>query len=462
MGDKLPRKLFGTNGVRGVVNKDLSPALVYWLSRAIGTYFRGKEILVGGDIRLGTKMISKYVISALIESGVDVYLSSSPAPTPAHQYAVKHYGLDGGVIITASHNPPQFDGIKLLTTDGNEIPHEEEEVVEEIFFTKSFEKGRGKIAGHIDPIKHYVNAIINHLDIEAIKSKNHFVIIDPGSSVAALTVPKVLERLDVRYLIVNGQLDGAFPSRSPEPLPTNLIELGKYVRKLKASLAVAYDGDADRSIFIDEKGRVIWGDRSGAMLSEYVIEKHGKGTLVVGVSASRVVEHAVKRVGGKIIWTKVGSVIITHKILELLKKGEFAFGLEENGGFFYTPHQPTRDGTMTTALMLEAISKMNITLGKYNDSLPSLYMLKDKIPCPNYLKPKLMEKVIDKYSKLGYNYDTIDGIRVWLDENKWFMIRPSGTEPIIRIFAEAENIDIVKGLLKKIRREVEELLAKLS
>lgn len=450
-------KLFGTNGVRGIVNLELTPKFVRDMSKAIGTFFSGKTILVGIDARVTGRMIRDIVIPSLIDSGVRVY-DSGLAPTPAHQYAVKYYNLDGGVVITASHNPPEYNGLKVLGEKGMELPHEYEDLIEEIYYKKSFVHGVGYFSGLLDPIKPYVSGILSHIDSSSVREYKFRVATDTISSVAGLTVPLVLKELNVEMISINGQLDGAFSSRNPEPLPDNLQNLSKFVRSCGCNFGVAFDGDADRSIFISDKGEVIWGDRSGALLVEHSMRKHGKGVLVVGVSASRVVEYPIKKLGGEVIWTKVGSVIITHKILELESKGIRAFGLEENGGFFYTPHQPARDGTMSLALMLEALSKMNVTLSEYNSSLPKLFMAKDKLSCPNEKKSYVIEKIIKYYSSLGYDYDTIDGIRVWLNENEWILVRPSGTEPVLRIFAESTEPEKTKNLLAKTKSEVSKLI----
>ncbi|MEM3832873.1 MAG: phosphoglucosamine mutase [Thermoprotei archaeon] len=450
-------KLFGTNGVRGIVNLELTPKFIRDMSKAIGTFFKGKTILVGIDARVSSKMIKDIVIPSLIDSGVNVY-DGGFAPTPAHQYAVKYYNLDGGVVVTASHNPPEYNGLKVLGEKGMEVPHEYEDLIEEIYYKRSFVQDVGHFSGALDVIKPYVNNILSLIDSSSVRERRFKIVTDTISSVAGLTVPLVLRELNVKMISVNGQLDGTFSSRNPEPLPDNLQNLGKFVRSCKCDFGVAFDGDADRSIFISDNGEVVWGDRSGALLAEHSMRKHGKGVLVVGVSASRVVEYPIKKLGGEVIWTKVGSVIITHKILELESKGMRAFGLEENGGFFYTPHQPARDGTMSLALMLEALSKMNIGLSEYNNSLPRLFMVKDKLPCSNEKKPYAIEKIIKHYSSLGYEYDTIDGIRVWFNENEWILIRPSGTEPFLRIFAESTNPEKTKDLLAKAKLEVSKLI----
>jgi len=454
-------KLFGTNGVRGVFGELLQLDFIYNLARAIGTYFNGKEILVGSDTRHTSELIKKVVFAGLSSTGVTFY-DSGIAPTPAHQYAVKYYNLDGGVIVTASHNPPEYNGIKLLGKNGDEIPHSEEDEVEEIFFEERYVKPEklSKCKGFIDAIEPYINGIISHVDQEKIKRKGFKIIIDPACGTASLCAPKLTKILGVKTYQINSNPDGFFPSREPEPLRENLKELSNFVVETNSDFAIAFDGDADRAIFIDNKGNVVWGDRSGAILSKHVLKKHGKGILVVGVSASSLVEKVVKSQGGDVIWTKVGSVIITEKINELLAKGVFAFGLEENGGFFYTPHQPTRDGCMSLALMLETLAEENKTLYELNKELPSLFMLKTKIEAKNIDREKVIENIANKFK--NYRHDRIDGIRVWINEIEWFLIRPSGTEPIIRIFAESDSEEKTKEILKYAYEITKDEINKLS
>ncbi len=452
-------KIFGTNGFRGVFGQELNLDIVYNLTLSVGTFFSGKEILVGCDTRNTSEIVSKVVFSALSDAGVSFYYSSI-APTPAHQYAVKFYGLDGGIVVTASHNPPEYNGIKLLGKNGDELPHSLEDIIEEIHFSKRFKLSelKTKCKGTLNAIEPYINAILRQVDTSEISKRKYKVAVDAACGTASLCAPKLLSELNVTGFYVNCQPDGYFPSRQPEPLRENLIEFSKFTEKVKADFSVAFDGDADRSIFIDNKGRVVWGDKSGAILSKHSIKKLGKCYVVTGVSASLLVERVVKDLGCEVIWTKVGSVIITEKINELVSKGYKAIGLEENGGFFYTPHQPTRDGCMSLALMLEALAYENKSLAELHDELPKLYMLKSKVEAKNVEREDVIKRLSEIYS--GFRQDKIDGVRIWLNENEWFLVRPSGTEPIIRIFAESNSEERAKEILNKVIEEVKKLLAK--
>lgn len=453
-------KLFGTNGVRGVFAHDLNLDLIYNLTLSIASYFSGKEIIVGCDTRNTNETIKKTVFCALSDAGANFYYTGV-APTPAHQYAIKYYGLDGGIVITASHNPPEYNGIKVLGKRGDELPHSEEDLIEEIYFSKRYKPSnfKTKYYGTLDPIEPYINGIISHVNSEEIRKNKLRIVIDAACATASLCTPKLLRELNVEGIFVNCQPDGFFPSRQPEPLRENLVEFAKFTEKTKANFAVAFDGDADRAIFIDDKGRIVWGDKSGAILAKHVIRKIGKCYVVTGVSASLLVEKVVKEVGGEVIWTKVGSVIITEKINELVKNGYNAIGLEENGGFFYTPHQPTRDGCMSLALMLETLVFENKPLSKLHDELPKLYMLKSKIEAKNVDRNLVIDKLSELYS--NKKQDKIDGVRVWLSEEEWFLVRPSGTEPIIRIFAESSSEEKAKQILNEATNQVKEIISKM-
>src|SRR5579875_2095950 len=304
-------RLFGTNGVRGVFGELLTPDFVFKLSPSIAHYFAGKEILVGTDTRYTRDVLRHAVFSGLSSVGARFY-DAGIAPTPAHQYAVRHYGLDGGIVITASHNPPPYNGIKLLGKNGDEIPHSEEDKVEEIYFEEKFKFAEvpSTCKGKLDVITPYISTITHLVDVDSIRQADFKIAIDPACGAACYTAPLLAKTLGVKAYLINAQPDGHFPSRDPEPLRENLTELGSFIKSLNLDFGIAFDGDADRSIFLDEKGEVIWGDRSGAILAKHVLAKHGKGTLVVGVSASTLVETVVKEMGGDVVWTKVGSVII--------------------------------------------------------------------------------------------------------------------------------------------------------
>jgi len=450
-------RLFGTDGVRGVINIDLTPELAMKIGLAAGTFFgEDSRILIGRDVRRGGKMLQKAVVAGLLSAGVKVY-DAGLLPTPTLQFAVKHFGFDGGIIITASHNPPKYNGIKVIAADGVEISREDEAKIEEIIFSEkwfrapylSLAEEIPKFHGIIDA---YVKSILQHVDVEKIKSKKFRVLIDPANSVGVLTSPLVAKKLGCKVYTLNGNLDGDFPGREPEPTTETLKETAEVAKALHVDLAVGHDGDADRAIFIDEKGRIHWGDRSAAILCKYLAKKGHRGKVVTAVSSSTIIEEVLKPYGLEVVWTKVGSVGISRIIL---KESNALCGFEENGGFMYPPHIPVRDGSMTLALMLQVMADENKKLSELFDELPHYYVLKTKIPMTRTAALKVVEKVAEHFR--NYRLITIDGVKV-LMKDSWVLVRPSGTEPILRIMAEAKDENKLKEIVGIVKNLAEEVL----
>ncbi|MGC8954268.1 MAG: phosphoglucosamine mutase, partial [Desulfurococcus sp.] len=291
-----PRRLFGTDGVRGVVNEDLNPEFILRLGLAIGSYFdKGSRVLIGMDSRAGGEIIKGIVSAALMSTGVKVY-DAGFTPTPALQYVVKSNGFDGGVMITASHNPPEYNGIKVIGPYGIEIDRDEERKIEEIYWESNFRRVNWSslpysVEKHKMVNEEYVKAVLSHIDKDLIRAKNYRVLIDPANSVGALTTPLIVKELGARPIVINGTLDPLFPGRNPEPTVENLAETAKVTRELGVTLGIAHDADADRAIIIDEKGVVNWGDRTATLLAKYLKEEKGlSGKVYTAVSSSIMVE----------------------------------------------------------------------------------------------------------------------------------------------------------------------------
>ncbi len=452
-------RLFGTDGVRGVLNKELTPELALRLGLAIGSFFQeGSRILLGRDARSGGDMLARIVAGALTAAGVRVY-DAGLTPTPALQYIVKNDGFDGGVMITASHNPREYNGIKVIAADGIEIPRDKEREIEEIFFQQRYRRVDWRSLSHeTRPYpgvnEKYVYAVISHVDKELISRRGFKVLIDPANSVGALTSPWVAKLLGAKPITLNGHLDPWFPGRNPEPTPDTLTDTAKAVKALGADLGIAHDGDADRAIIIDDMGRVQWGDRTAALLTRFLAEKHPDlpRRVYTAISSSIVVEEVLREHGIKVVWMKVGSVDISRR---LAAEGGLA-GFEENGGFMYPLHHPVRDGAMTLALMLQLMAEEKTPLSQLYDQLPQYHLIKTKIPMTRDKALKVVEKVKEAFRGAG-EMITIDGVRVNA-EDYWFLVRPSGTEPLLRIMLEAKTREKAEALLAKIKSIAEEVL----
>jgi phosphomannomutase/phosphoglucomutase len=443
------QRLFGTNGVRFVpgVSHDLD--FVINLAEAMGTYFGSGEILLGQDGRLSSPALANAAVSGLLSSGRDV-AEAGLVPTPALQYAVKTMGFRGGVMVTASHNPPHYNGLKVSGSDGVEVPRLDEQRIEKIYFDRSQTKADWKSIGVARPepsvVRNYINGVISKVNAKAVADRKFTVVMDLGNGTQSVAAPYLVESLGCKLITINSVVDGNFPGRGPEPTPDSLKDLSAAVKSVGADLGVAYDGDGDRSIFCDENGRVLWGDQTGCFVADFVLGKNRGGTVVTSVASSQAIEAVAKRHGAKVLRTKVGSVEIARAILE---RGA-VFGFEENGGCIYQPHIAVRDGGMATALMLECLARRGMAFSKaLSFVVPRYYQAKTKVEVGRRNVDAMM-RAVERQAK--GEVERIDGVKLWTGEHSWVLIRPSGTEPIIRIFGEAESQEAADQLVRKFEK----------
>lgn len=427
------KRLFGTFGVRRRANEVLTPEFASKLAAAYGTLVKG-QVAVGGDTRTSTPMIKHAVIAGLLSAGCHV-IDLGILPTPAVQYAVRNY-YDGGIIITASHNPPHDNGIKFVDTDGIGIPDDMEEKIEEMYFAENPDRVSWddikEVEYHSNIVEEYIDNVACRVDGEAIKEAGLKVVVDCGSGAACFTTPYLLGKLGCKVTTMNCQPDGFFPGRNPEPTEENLQELISAVKNLGADLGIAHDGDADRTICIDEKGSFVFGDKTFALVEKHMLKENGGGLIVTTVATSSAIYDIAEEFGGEVIATRVGDLLVARE----LKDKNGLFGGEENGGLIFPEFVYGRDAALSTAKIVEIIAKEKKPLSKLIDELPSYRSQKRKVACPDDLKNEIMDSIVEVTCE--YEVDTKDGVKIFTDEG-WVIIRPSGTEPIFRCFAEAQN-----------------------
>ncbi|MGI0091032.1 MAG: phosphoglucosamine mutase [Nitrososphaerales archaeon] len=445
----IARKFFGTNGIRGIPGKDLSLEFLAEISQSIGTFLGSdRPLLIGHDVRNSSPALSKTVASGALSAGNDVN-PAGLAPTPAHQFAVRTFGYSGGIIVTASHNPPQYNGIKLVGSDGVEVKREDEAQVESIYFGKKYNRPDWRSVGRLGKetrvVENYIVGIMSQVNVPKISERRFTVVLDIGNGAQAVCAPYLCERLGCKVITINGQPDGNFPGRGPEPTPSVLKDLSEAVKSYKADFGVAYDGDGDRSLFCDENGEIYWGDRTGSMLVDHLLSKHKGGPVVTTVSTSSLVGVVAAGHNAGVIWTTVGSVDVSRAMIE----NNAPLGLEENGGFFYGPHIPVRDGGMTTALVLEALAFKVTSFAKAISQLKMFYQKKSKFECPNGKKKQVMSQLEIKSSQSDVRIDRKDGLKIFVDDSSWILLRPSGTEPLIRVYAESDDEGKLEAMYKK-------------
>jgi phosphomannomutase/phosphoglucomutase len=450
--ESIPR-LFGTNGIRGVVNSDqMDCQFALRLGLAIGTFMRG-HVMLGTDARTSNEMLKAACASGIMATGCDV-LDCGIVPTPTLQYAVKVNKAAGGVVITASHNPPEFNGIKCVYKDGTEMSRENEEAIERIYQHQEFSRADWARVGHIRPfttaIDRYVGGILAKVDVPAIRRARLRVAADCSNGAGSLVVPRLLERLGVKYVTLNADPNGAFPGHNSEPTPDNSSELVELVKSGGFDLGFIQDGDADRTIFVDENGRYLYGDRSLAIVAKYLCSKKKGRRVVTTVGSSMAVEDAVKMSGGSITYTRVGSPVVAR---EMMENGGI-FGGEENGGLIFADFQYCRDGAMAVAKMLEIVA-LKGKLSKVNDDIPQYFQFKRKTACPEGKKDRVMERLAR--TAKGKRTDRTDGMKIFL-KGGWVLVRPSGTEPLFRVFSESKTSENAKKLADDYVKLVQKLI----
>ena len=447
-------KFFGTNGIRGVFSEDFTLEFVHDMTLALGTYFGKGPILIGYDGRESSPIICKIITSTLNSIGIDCKIAGL-VPTPCLEYAVKSLGYSGGIMITASHNPPQYNGIKPAAEDGVEISREDELIIEDIYLNKSWITNPEKwgITGEeTRTIETYLDGITSHINSKLIESKSFKVVLDLGNGAQAVTAPNFCKKVNCETILVNETIDGMFPGRGSEPTPQNLSVLSKSVIDNRANFGIAFDGDGDRSIFCDNLGNILTGDKSALMLIQHILNQNPNSLVVTCLNSGSDTELLAKKYDSKVIRTKVGSVEVSRKMVST----NALIGFEENGGFMFGKHNQVRDGCMSLALMLDFLATSDNSLSNEISKLPLSFTTKNKLKCSSDDAVRVISSLKEEFS----NSDVSDGIKIIIDSKSWVMIRPSGTEPIIRIYAESENEEKLEALMIEFLQKVKSIISR--
>ena len=441
---KAPR-LFGTNGIRGIVGRTINVNLAYAIGSSVGTLYPHGWVLVGRDGRSSSLMLSEAVAAGLLAQGNRVQ-DCGMITTPGLQFLVKEAQACGAVMVTASHNPPDYNGFKVVDSDGIEIPRLREERIERLVQRDSWRVNAraGSRTERNEPLEPYFTKLWLYTkqrkDLASIK-----IVVDTANGVAALTTPVFLRRLGCHVITLNDNIDGTFPGRDSEPTTENLGPLSTLVKSEQADFGIAHDGDGDRAIFVDETGAVQTGDRSLALIEDEVLKKNPGAKVVTPVNSSMAISEIARKRHGQLIQTKVGSIHVARTMI----RATAILGGEENGGIFYAPHQPVRDGTMATVLILNAVMENKMMLSKLMARLPKFYMAKEKVHCKDSMKERAIARL---KKRLGRRVaSSIDGVKVELKDRGWFLVRASGTEPLIRMTAEGKTESDLRSILSEFK-----------
>jgi phosphomannomutase/phosphoglucomutase len=452
-------KVFGSSGTRGVANEELTPEFVLKIAKAAGTVWRSGRIGLARDTRATGDMLADAAASGLASVGADVD-RLGVVPTPGAQAYAECEGVPA-LMITASHNPPEYNGVKLIGDDGIELTVDDLERVEEKFLAEAFDAARWNETGHghrvEDARDRYVDQLLAAADRERIADADLTVALDPGHGAGALTSPTFFRKLGCDVVTVNSQPDGHFPGRDPEPVPENLGDLGRLVRASDADVGIAHDGDADRAIFYDETGEYVEGDATLAALA--AAELDPGDAVVSAVNVSQRLVDVANRTDARLELTPIGSTNIITRIRELRRQDvHVPVAGEGNGGIFFPDYRVTRDGAYTAAKFLELLvdARASEVVADYD----GYHNVRVNVSYEDDAERDALLAAAER-TAAGTDVDvnTKDGYRLDYGD-AWVLARPSGTEPMVRIYAEARERDRAEELAEEMESTL--LAAKAS
>ncbi|MDB4918084.1 phosphoglucosamine mutase [Mucilaginibacter sp.] len=460
----LIKSISGIRGtIGGTVGEGLTPLDIVKFTAAYGTWAVNKsgikKIVLGRDARISGNMVNSLVIGTLQGLGIDV-IDLGLSTTPTVEIAVPDKKAAGGIILTASHNPKQWNALKLLNADGEFISDADGKEVLEIAENNDFKFAEVNDLGKVDNSDNYLQKHIDKIlalplvDVAAITKADFKIVIDCVNSTGGIFVPALLKALGVKTVHeLYCKPDGNFP-HNPEPLPENLVALSKEVVNKRADLGIAVDPDVDRLCFVCEDGNVFGEEYTLVAVADYIL-KHTKGNTVSNLSSTRALRDVTENAGGEYHAAAVGEVNVVNKMKEVTA----VIGGEGNGGVIYPELHYGRDALVGIALFLTHLAKYGKSVSNLRSTYPGYFISKNKITLtPEMDIDALLLKVEEKYSKQPHS--TIDGLKIEFDK-EWVHLRKSNTEPIIRIYSEGNSETVANNLANKIIADIKEIL-KLS
>jgi phosphoglucosamine mutase len=443
------------SGIRGVYGRGLTADLAMRLTRAFVESWSIRKVIVGRDTRPSSESIECAVLSALAELGCRAYVVGVQ-PTPVILWACRRMGADGAIIISASHNPPEWNALKFalrgLFLDADEVSKLLEAVEGTVPASEVGKIGESETCSY-DPLEEYVGQALRVLDVEAVKRRGLKVVVDPGGGAGFRSTPLLLRRLGCKVVTVNSA-PGIF-ARDIEPAPSSLELLSKAVKAYKADVGFAHDADADRLVCVTEEGEVLGEDYSLAIASLHVLERR-RGPLVVSTASSMMFKWISEQLGVELYWSPVGEVKV---VKEIIKRGAPIGGEGSSGGVIPAFFNLARDGVFGAALIVEALALKGYKVSDFVRELPRYHQVRTAIDCDVERSELIVRSLAEELR--GLDLDLTDGVKVWLDEG-WVLIRPSRTEPKIRIICEARSRARAESLLKDYTAKAQEVIKKVA
>ena len=457
----LIKSISGIRGtIGGKVNENLTPLDVVKFAAAYGSWLiqqsENKKIVIGRDGRISGELVSNLVTSTLISLGLNV-IDLGWSTTPTVEMAVKFESAAGGIILTASHNPKEWNALKLLNNKGEFISGDEGKLILELAASESFEfVAIDKLGTYSKPdglLEKHIEAILNYelVDVAAIRKAKFKIVVDAVNSTGSIAVPALLKALGVKDIVVlNGEVNGNF-AHNPEPLPEHLSELSNEVIKQNAHLGIAVDPDVDRLCFVCEGGTMFGEEYTLVAVADYILT-HRKGNTVSNMSSTRALKDVTVKHGGEYFPSAVGEVNVVNK----MKAVNAVIGGEGNGGIIVPDLHYGRDALIGIALFLTHLAKSKKTIKQLRNTYPDYFISKNKISLENGIDVNsIFEKIKSKYKNQPIN--TEDGLKIEFD-NDWVHLRTSNTEPIIRIYAESNFETTADNIAKRLMQDIGEMM----
>ncbi len=441
---KLIRKI---SGIRGVFGETLTSEIAIRHALAFASIQKGGIILIARDTRPHGILISNAISKALINANINV-CDYQIIPTPTAQFLVQQKKYSGGIVITASHNPLEWNGLKFINSDGCFLNLEENNhlfnTADKFQITSSKNNGILKVidSGYTEHIDHTIGLSV--IDNDSIKKKNFTVVIDAVNGATSNAIPNLLEKMGCKVIKIHCNPNGTFP-RYPEPTPDNLYELCKSVIKNKADIGFAIDPDGDRLAIVDDRGKTLGEDSTLSICIDSLLYKNYPRPIITNLSTTMAIDKIASKYNVKVIRSAVGEI----NVVELMKKTNSDFGGEGNGGVILRESHLGRDAIVATAIILSWLSKHLKPLSQLRENLPQFKMVKKKINLDGNNSRLSFNNIAEHF--IDITKDTTDGLKLIWDD-KWVHIRKSNTEPIIRIYAEGKTEKIATNLINTIKK----------
>ena len=429
----IPTLKISISGVRGVVGQSLTPKLLTRFAQAFGTHTGSGTIVIGRDPRTSGEMVKQAVIAGILSTGSRV-VDIGMCPVPTVQLQVRHRRAQGGIAITASHNPAEWNALKFIGSSGLFLDAGQARELLDIYHQGEYTKVGGAELRSVEEIEGatdlHIKSILDVLGPLPRKQKKLRVVLDSCNGAGSLVGPKLIEALGAEVIPLNATPDGSFP-RPAEPLPENLGDLCRAVKEHHADVGFAQDMDADRLAIVSDQGEPIGEDYTLVLAALYVLGRE-KGPVVANLSTTSAVADVAKKFDCPVFLTKIGEVNVT----DAMKQHKAVIGGEGNGGVIYPRINFARDSLVGIALVLHLLAESGKTVSELLENIPSYSIVKEKVACPSDRIPAVLRKVRQEFAK--FQLDTRDGVKV-IQPDGWLLVRGSNTEPIIRIVAEAKS-----------------------